>query len=73
MTKIRVVYGRGAIRRFFAVFLLLLACEQVASAYTDPGSGALLWQILVAGFIGGLFHLRRFLSRIRGGPRDTKV
>jgi hypothetical protein len=56
-----------------AAVLLLLASEQVASAYADPGSGALLWQILVAGFVGLLYQVRRFLTRIRSRPRDTKV
>jgi hypothetical protein len=27
--------------------------------YADPGSGALLWQILAAGFVGALFYARR--------------
>ncbi|MBI4464873.1 MAG: hypothetical protein HY647_09240 [Acidobacteria bacterium] len=31
-----------------------------AQAYTDPGSGALLWQALVAGAFGLLFYARRF-------------
>ena len=34
--------------------------------YVDPGSGALLWQILVAGVIGLLFHLRRLTSWLKG-------
>jgi hypothetical protein len=34
--------------------------------YTDPGYGTLIWQLLLAGFFGGMFYLRRvkdFLSR----------
>lgn len=31
--------------------------------YADPGSGALLWQALVAGFIGLMYYLRRFFRR----------
>jgi hypothetical protein len=27
--------------------------------YADPGSGALIWQSLVAVFIGAMFYLRR--------------
>jgi hypothetical protein len=69
MTKIESVLSR----RPLTILLLLVGFEQVASAYTDPGSGALLWQILVAGFVGFLFHFRRFLSRIRGRRRDTKA
>jgi hypothetical protein len=28
--------------------------------YTDPGSGVLLWQILVGGAVGALFYFRKF-------------
>ena len=43
-----------------AVVLVLLT-EPRAYAYTDPGSGALLWQALVAAFIGAGFYFRKFL------------
>jgi hypothetical protein len=33
-----------------------------ARAYADPGSGALIWQMLVAAFVGVLFYFRRFTS-----------
>jgi hypothetical protein len=32
--------------------------------YTDPGSGALLLQILFAGLLGGVFYLRRFKEKV---------
>jgi len=32
--------------------------------YTDPGSGALIWQLLVASFVGILFYVRTFIRRI---------
>lgn len=38
---------------------------QQASAYTDPGSGALIWQALMAGGVGLMFYLRKFVARIR--------
>jgi len=50
------------------VLTLLSASE--ASAYVDPGSGALLWQVTVAAFVGGLLWLRRvpkWLKRLRKG------
>ena len=28
-------------------------------AYIDPGSGALLWQTIVAAFVGFLFYLKK--------------
>jgi len=27
--------------------------------YADPGAGALIWQLLLGGFIGGMFYFRR--------------
>ncbi len=30
--------------------------------YTDPGTGAMLWQILVAAFLGSLFYFRKLIS-----------
>jgi hypothetical protein len=36
----------------------------LAFLYTDPGSGALVWQLLVASFFGILFYLRAFIRRI---------
>jgi hypothetical protein len=55
-------------------FLLLLsfATERQAHAYADPGSGMLLWQMLVAGFVGVMFYFRRLTSWFRGkkGPKD---
>ena len=39
--------------------------------YADPGSGALIWQMLVAGFVGALFYCRRivawFKNKVRKG------
>lgn len=36
-----------------------------AYAYTDPGSGALLWQLAVAALFSGLFYVRRIVNKIR--------
>ncbi len=33
--------------------------------YTDPGSGALIWQALAAGFVGLLFYVRKLTSWFR--------
>jgi hypothetical protein len=35
-----------------------------AFLYADPGSGALIWQLLVASFVGGLFYIRTFIRKI---------
>lgn len=36
-----------------------------AHAYTDPGSGMLIWQLLVSALVGGLFYFRKAIARIR--------
>jgi hypothetical protein len=44
------------------LLLAALLLPASASAYTDPGSGALLWQMIVAGFVGMMFYGRRILK-----------
>ena len=44
--------------------ILVLVTEPRAYAYTDPGSGALLWQALVAAFVGAAFYFRKFLFHL---------
>lgn len=56
----------------FFVLLLLISFEREAKAYADPGSGALLWQILVAGFIGGMFYVRRAIHWLKGRSRRSQ-
>lgn len=45
-----------------------------AHAYTDPGSGLLLWQLATAAVFGALFSARRMMawlkSRVRRRGRD---
>jgi hypothetical protein len=62
---------RGAAGVLVVLGLFILATERPAQAYTDPGSGALIWQMLVAGFVGLMFYGRRFLARFRKkDPKD---
>ena len=58
--------------RIFTLVLLLIAVEQNAKAYADPGSGALLWQILLGGAVGALFYVRRAMSWLRGRLRPER-
>ena len=44
------------------LLLLLAMTEQPAQAYTDPGTGALIYQIVAAGFVGMLFYVRKITS-----------
>lgn len=53
------------------VIVLLLLLPEKASAYVDPGSGALLWQTVVASVVGLMFYFRRvFIRLLRGSKRD---
>ncbi len=42
--------------------------------YADPGSGALLWQLIGSFFIGLLFYFRRFAAWLspRGGQKRSQ-
>ena len=50
--------------RRVAVLTALIVCvgARDAHAYTDPGSGVLLWQMGVAAVFGALFYVRRAMS-----------
>jgi hypothetical protein len=51
---------------------LLFVTRGEASAYTDPGTGTLIWQMVAAGFIGLMFYLRKFTTWFKTRKRDTK-
>jgi hypothetical protein len=42
--------------------------------YADPGSGALLWQMLVAAVLGALFYWRKIVAwfRKKGGKGENR-
>jgi len=50
---------------FAALFFLLISAEIPAKAYADPGSGALLWQGLLAALVGATFYSRRAVQWLR--------
>jgi hypothetical protein len=60
------------LRAILLVALAMFATEREARAYTDPGTGALLWQMMVAGLVGVGFYFRRITGwfKNRKGPRD---
>jgi hypothetical protein len=60
----------GAAFLGLAIALGLVSFERHAFAYTDPGSGALIWQMLAAGFVGAAFYFRRFLTWLKGKRTD---
>lgn len=46
-----------------AVFLLLFI-PQMAMAYIDPGTGAYIFQILIAGLLGAVFVIKTYWQKI---------
>jgi hypothetical protein len=54
------------------LFVLLIAFEQPAHAYVDPGSGLLIFQVAGSMLTGACFMLRRKLRRLfgLGSPQD---
>jgi hypothetical protein len=49
----------------FRVLALLIVTTTPLQAYTDPGSGLLLWQIGGALVVGCLYQVRKFFARFR--------
>jgi hypothetical protein len=60
------------LRAMLLVALAMFATEREAHAYTDPGTGALLWQMMVAGLVGVGFYFRRITAwwKKKKGPKD---
>jgi O-antigen/teichoic acid export membrane protein len=44
--------------------VLLLVSPSKVSAYTDPGTGAFVYQAVYAAFIGGAFYFRKIMGKI---------
>jgi hypothetical protein len=63
---------RDAMRGVALLLGLLVAAEKEARAYTDPGSGALVWQMVVAGFVGGLYYVRKFAMWFKARKKDSR-
>jgi hypothetical protein len=53
------------LRSSVLILVLLAGSETEMKAYTDPGSGALIWQMLAAAFVGAGFYYRRLTSWIK--------
>ena len=64
----RVLRAIHWIRYSFGIFLgvvaILLVTSSPAYAYIDPGLGSLMWQLLFAGFVGGMFYVRKIRNWI---------
>ena len=57
----------------FATVLWAFALSPVPCwAYLDPGTGSYVLQILIAAFVGGLFALKGFWSKIKNKFRRNR-
>ena len=54
-----------ALKPVIAVTIALLFSEKPLYGYTDPGSGTLIWQIIVAGIVGVGFEFNRLKKRVQ--------
>jgi hypothetical protein len=63
----------NAARTLILIGWLLAVTEKKAQAYTDPGSGILICQMLVAGTLGFAFRLRRVIARFVRRKEESKV
>ena len=48
-----------ASKPLFKIFWLICFLIIMIIAYIDPGLGALLWQTIIAAFVGALFYLKK--------------
>jgi hypothetical protein len=64
--------GRNVIKVSAGIALLLFATERQAQGYTDPGTGAMIWQMLAAGAVGVLFYFRKFITWFKVKKKDEK-
>jgi hypothetical protein len=55
---------KNSVRLILFCLPLLLATPSKAQAYTDPGTGAFVFQAAYAAFLGGTYYFRKFLDRV---------
>lgn len=56
--------GRKKAAGFVAAIVILFVCVPQAWAYIDPGSGSVMFQVVIAGIITALFVLKQTFRRI---------
>ncbi len=73
MTQSRPLLENRALNAAVLVVAATLLSAQAAHAYGDPGSGALLWQLIIAGMFGFMFYIRQTVRKVREwfGPKQT--
>jgi membrane associated rhomboid family serine protease len=51
--------------RIITIMILFFISSQSAYAYLDPGTGSYIFQLVLAGLIGGLFAVKLFWKKIK--------
>ena len=64
------VWLRSSLAGLPLLLILLAGSEREASAYTDPGTGALILQMLAAGFVSAIFYVRKFTNWFKPKKKD---
>ncbi len=64
------VWLRNSAKVLPILLILLAGSEREASAYTDPGTGALILQMLAAGFVSAIFYVRKFTNWFKPKKKD---
>jgi hypothetical protein len=49
----------------FFLFSSFSSSNIILLFYTDPGTGSLIWQLLLASVIGGVFYVRHMARRVK--------
>lgn len=52
------------------LFLFIFVFPKNSYAYLDPGTGSYIFQIVIAGFIGGLFVFKIYWNKIKTSLRN---
>jgi len=56
-------------RKILSILILIVAVHMVLSknahAYLDPGTGSYIFQVLMAGLIGGLYAIKVYWQKIK--------
>jgi hypothetical protein len=64
---------RGSLLGLPILLVLLAGSEREASAYTDPGTGALILQMLAAGFVSAIFYVKKFTNWFKPKKKDPTI
>ena len=58
--------------RYLLLGLVILFMQQPVSAYLDPGTGSLIWQMAIGILLGATFMLNKYWQEIKVRFKSTK-